>query len=59
MNEIDVGDVVGVLGLGFIAGGLAAYDWRLALVVVGVILLGLAVAGAWRDGGQGPAAGSK
>lgn len=54
MSTIDEGDVAGVVGLVLVGVGLAAYDWRLALVVVGLILLGLAVVGAWRDGGQGP-----
>ncbi len=33
-------------GLLFLGGGLASYDWRLALVVVGCVLLALAVGGA-------------
>lgn len=48
MRNLDMSDLVGLVGLAMIAGGLAAYDWRLALVVVGTILLAIVLAGAWR-----------
>ena len=50
MRDIDLGDILGAVGLAMIAGGLAAWDWRVALVVVGAILLALALAGAVRQG---------
>lgn len=37
-------DFLALLGLGLLAAGLAAYDWRLAAIVVGVLLL---VVGVW------------
>jgi len=39
MKRIDLVDVIVFVGLGLLAGGLAAYDWRLALVVCGAVLL--------------------
>lgn len=39
MKRIDLADVMVVLGLALLAGGLGAYDWRLALIVCGAILL--------------------
>ena len=41
---LDLRDAVSLLGLATLAAGLAAIDWRLALVVVGVLLL---VLGNW------------
>lgn len=48
MRNIDAADVMGVVGLALVAIGLAFYDWRLAMVVVGTLLLGLALAGTLR-----------
>lgn len=48
MKEDAVPDLMIVLGLALLAGGLAAYDWRLALVVCGLVLLLLGLAGAMR-----------
>ena len=43
-------DVLALLGLGLLATGLAAYDWRLAAIVVGVLLLVMGVWSAVRGG---------
>jgi hypothetical protein len=40
---IDAKDILFVLGLGLLAGGLAAWDWRIAAVSVGVLFLGLSL----------------
>lgn len=48
MKRIDMSDVLVVLGLALLAGGLGAYDWRLALMVCGLVLLVLGLAGAAR-----------
>lgn len=39
MKHIDLTDVMVVAGLAMVAGGLGAYDWRLALIVCGAVLL--------------------
>lgn len=41
-------DFVFLAGLGMLAAGLALWDVRVMLVVVGVVLMGYALAGAWR-----------
>ena len=41
-------DIVGLLGGGCLAVGLAMFDVRIALIAVGVLLLSLAIMGAWR-----------
>lgn len=43
-SRVDVRDVMVVVGFVLLAGGLGGYDWRLALVVCGVVLL---VMGLW------------
>lgn len=43
-------DVLALLGLGLLAIGLAAYDWRLAAIVVGVLLLAVSMWSAMRGG---------
>jgi len=43
-------DVLTVAGLVMLAVGLSLYDFRLALVVVGLLLIGLGIAGAMRGG---------
>jgi type IV secretory pathway VirB2 component (pilin) len=43
-----VPDLMIVLGLALLAGGLAAFDWRLAMVVCGLVLLLLGLVGAIR-----------
>lgn len=48
--SLDIGDAAALLGLVLLAIGLASYDWRLALIVVGILLLSAAVIGAWRAG---------
>lgn len=48
MTRIDVSDVLVIVGLAMLAGGLGAYDWRLALVVCGVILLVFGLIGVLR-----------
>ena len=44
----DIRDVVGLLGGGCLAAGIAMFDVRVALITVGVLLLSLAITGAWR-----------
>jgi hypothetical protein len=44
----DIRDVVGLLGGGCLTVGIGMFDVRVALVTVGVLLLSLAVTGAWR-----------
>lgn len=43
---MDRWDAVALVGLGMVGVGLWFVDWRLALVVVGVALMGLGVMGA-------------
>jgi hypothetical protein len=50
VRQIDISDVLAVLGVGLIAGGLAAWDWRVSMVVVGAILLAVVMVGALRSG---------
>lgn len=38
-NRFDFSDLLILVGLGLLCGGLACYDWRLALVVGGAVLL--------------------
>jgi hypothetical protein len=45
-NRFDFSDVLIILGLGLLCGGLACYDWRLALVVGGAVLLALGLVAA-------------
>lgn len=53
---IDVNDVLAMLGLAALAVGVyLAAGLAVALVVIGVVLLALAVVGAWRRG-AGPGA---
>lgn len=37
------------VGISCVAGGLAAYDWRLALIVVGALLFSLSIYGTIRS----------
>jgi len=39
MKDITLPDIMLVAGLLLLVGGVAAYDWRLALIVGGVLLL--------------------
>ena len=48
MKRIDGSDVLTVIGLVLLCGGLAAFDWRLALVACGLVLLLLGLMGALR-----------
>lgn len=48
MRRIDLSDVMVIVGLALLAGGLGAYDWRLACVVCGLVLLALGLMGALR-----------
>lgn len=41
-------DVVFMIGFGMLVAGLLAWDWRVALVVGGVVLMAVSLAGAWR-----------
>ena len=45
MKRIDGSDVMTILGLALLCGGLAAFDWRLALIACGVVLLALGLIG--------------
>ena len=40
-SRIDVRDVMVVVGFVMLAGGLGGYDWRLAAVVCGTVLLAM------------------
>lgn len=50
---MDRWDGLALVGLGMVGVGLGFYDWRVALVVVGVALVGLGVMGARNGGGRG------
>ena len=47
-NRFDLSDLLIILGLGLLCGGLACYDWRLALIVSGAVLLGIGLRAAER-----------
>lgn len=47
VDRVDGVDVMVVVGLALLGAGLAGWDWRLALVVLGSILL---VLGVWQAG---------
>lgn len=51
MRAFDRIDGLIVLGLTMLGAGLGAYDWRVALVVCGALLLVLGLAAAWRARG--------
>ena len=51
MKRIDASDVMTIIGLALLCGGLAAFDWRLALVACGMVLLVLGLAGALKRAG--------
>lgn len=44
VRRLDLADWMVILGLALLAGGLGGYDWRLALVVCGAVVL---VIGLW------------
>jgi len=48
LKDIDLVDVMIVLGLVMIGAGLGAWDWRVALVVCGALLLVGGVVLGWR-----------
>jgi hypothetical protein len=48
MGKLDIIDGLIMVGLVMIGAGLGAYDWRLALVVCGFLLLALGVWFGWR-----------
>ncbi len=48
--KLDAFDVMTAAGVLCIAGGVAMWSVPLALVVIGVALVGLGLAGAWRKG---------
>ena len=48
MKHVDFSDLVVIIGLALLAGGLAAFDWRVAAVVVGLVMLVLGLVGAVR-----------
>jgi hypothetical protein len=45
MKDITLSDVLLIAGFVLLLSGVAAYDWRLALIVCGVLLLAGGVAG--------------
>lgn len=51
-SQLDGNDVLVVLGLTLLGAGLAAYSWRLALGVIGGLLVLIGLAGAWRKGAR-------
>ena len=51
MKRVDGSDVMTIFGLALLCGGLAAFDWRLALIACGLVLLVLGLAGAVRRSG--------
>lgn len=48
MRRVDGSDWIVAIGLALLCGGLAAYDWRLALIACGLVLLLLGLVGAMR-----------
>jgi hypothetical protein len=46
MRRVDASDVLVIGGLVMFAGGLGAFDWRLALIACGFLLLFLGLMGA-------------
>lgn len=48
MKQSDVPDLLIIAGICLLCAGVAAYDWRLALVVCGVLLLAIGFYGAFR-----------
>lgn len=50
MKRVDLADLVVIIGLAMMAAGLAAFDWRLAAVVIGLMLLVIGLVGAARRG---------
>jgi hypothetical protein len=47
-NRFDFSDLLIIVGLSLLCGGLACYDWRLALIIGGVVLLALGLVAAER-----------
>lgn len=52
MKRADLADVLVFVGLALLAGGLAAYDWRVALVACGGLLFAVGFAAAWQRRGR-------
>jgi hypothetical protein len=48
MTRFDLVDVMVFVGLGLMAAGLAAFDWRLALLVCGALLFVFGLYAGWR-----------
>jgi hypothetical protein len=46
MKRVDGSDLMTILGLALLCGGLAAFDWRLTLIACGLVLLALGLLGA-------------
>lgn len=44
MKRIDGSDLMTILGLALLCGGLRSFDWRLALIACGLVLLLLGLA---------------
>lgn len=57
-GSIDLRDITAVVGLGLLSGGVAVIYWPAALIVSGVILLGIALGGIGRNGNTGKTPGS-
>lgn len=43
MRRLDETDVLALLGLGLLALGIAAFDWRIACIVTGTLILAFSV----------------
>ena len=52
MKRIDGSDVLTIIGLVLLCGGLAAFDWRLAVIACGLVLLVLGLMGALKRAGS-------
>lgn len=52
MRRVDGSDWIVAIGLTLLCGGLAAFDWRLALIACGLVLLLLGLMGALKRAGS-------
>lgn len=52
VRRLDLADWMVIVGLALLAGGLGGYDWRLALVVLGGLVLVFGLVVGWRRRGE-------
>jgi hypothetical protein len=52
LKQMDVNDLLILVGMGVLAGGLALVSIALAGIVIGGLLLAIGLVGAWRKGGK-------